>query len=188
MHSLKKDVEYCILDNENKKNWPAPFPALLYCFSTIDLMGALYWKCTSKDSKQKKNCEDKYKMGVTNKSLNYMIDFMSYSELEATLIQKVFRHNLVHLAQPSPKVKYKETEYSWHYYHKDPNMHLQIKKDLEKNIMVFYISILNLVEDVVNSVLGPNGYLERLSENTEDGIALRIKFDKMYVEIYQPND
>ena len=34
--SLNKDVKHCLREPY------APFPAILYCFSTIDLLGALY--------------------------------------------------------------------------------------------------------------------------------------------------
>ena len=40
IYSLEKDVKYCLTES----NFPiqyAPFPALLYCFSTIDLLGSL---------------------------------------------------------------------------------------------------------------------------------------------------
>ncbi|HKG42045.1 MAG TPA: hypothetical protein VKA98_07900, partial [Nitrososphaeraceae archaeon] len=37
MDALKKDIDHCV------KTQPyAPFPALIYCFSNIDLLGALY--------------------------------------------------------------------------------------------------------------------------------------------------
>ena len=181
--SLEKDVKYCILDNECQENWPAPFPALLYCFSTIDLMGALYWKCTLTDQKQQADCESNYDSGVTNKSLNYMLDFMKYPELEAKLIQKVFRHKLVHLAQPLPMAKYDNKQYLWKYFHNDRNMHLRIKEELSTGINVFHISIWSLVEDIADSALGPNGYLEQLSKDTNEGSALRDAFDKAYGDI-----
>lgn len=183
MGSLEKDVKYCILDNEGQKNWPAPFPALLYCFSTIDLMGALYWKCTLSDSKQKNNCVNNFDSGVTNKSLNYMIDFMKYPDLEANLIQKVFRHKLVHLAQPRPIAQYYEKKYAWIYVHNDRNAHLRILNETKNDINHFQISIWSLVEDVVESALGPNGYIEQLSKDTSEGLALRKSFEKAYVEV-----
>ena len=37
INSLKKDCEQCLFSKH-----PAPFPALLYCFSVIDLLGALF--------------------------------------------------------------------------------------------------------------------------------------------------
>jgi len=40
INSLENDVRRCI--SESGPYAPAPFPALLYCFATIDLLGALY--------------------------------------------------------------------------------------------------------------------------------------------------
>lgn len=185
--SLRKDVSFCVLDNIGHVNWPAPFPALLYCFSTIDLLGALYWKCTLKGKKQQKSCETKVDSGVTNKSLNYMIDFMSYPELEATLIQKVFRHKLVHLAHPLPVAKYGKEQYEWCYHHNERSRHLKIDKDRENGVSIFQISIWSLVEDIVDSVLGPNGYLHCLSRDTPEGEVLRKKYQIVYRELYENN-
>jgi hypothetical protein len=48
LDSLEKDVNHCVPyytdeDIKNKiKKHSAPFPALMYCFSIIDLLGALY--------------------------------------------------------------------------------------------------------------------------------------------------
>jgi hypothetical protein len=39
--SLEKDVQYCLRENNSPLQY-APFPALLYCFSTIDLLGSLF--------------------------------------------------------------------------------------------------------------------------------------------------
>lgn len=183
MDSLEKDVKYCILDNEGQANWPAPFPALLYCFSTIDLMGALYWKCTLTESKQQNNCENNFDSGVTNKSLNYMKDFMKYPALEAKLIQKVFRHKLVHLAQPMPIAKYDKKKYAWRYIHNDRNAHLRILNQPSGDIYHFQVSIWSLVEDIVESALGPNGYMEQLSKDTSEGSELRKSFKNAYAEI-----
>src|SRR5215212_2354572 len=40
INSLEKDVKYCIMEINSHIQY-APFPALLYCFSTIDLLGSL---------------------------------------------------------------------------------------------------------------------------------------------------
>ena len=178
--SLKKDVSFCVLDNVGHKNWPAPFPALLYCFSTIDLMGTLFWKCTLGDRKQQAECEAKTESGITNKALNYMLEFMRYPELEAKLIQKVFRHKLVHLAQPLPIAEYDGRKYSWCYLHNDRSQHLKLVADNVTGLSIFRVSIWSFTEDIVDSIFGPNGYLEIMSSNTTEGQQLRDRFQKAY--------
>ncbi len=181
--SLMKDVSYCILDNKNHERWPAAFPALLYCFSTIDLLGCLYWKCTLSNKNQQKKCLDEYSNGVTNKSFNYMMDFMHYPELESKLIQKVFRHKIVHLAQPSPSQKYAGKEYSWAYSHNDRSKHLKIFVEPTMQVSIFHISIWSLTEDISDSVFGSTGYLGKLADDTPEGHDLREKFNNAYKEI-----
>ncbi|WP_316367555.1 hypothetical protein [Candidatus Thiodiazotropha sp. CDECU1] len=179
--SLEKDVSFCILENTNNGSWPAPFPALLYCFSTIDLLGTLYWKCTLTDEQQQSSCTSKIDFGITNKSLNYMTDYMRYPELEAKLIQKVFRHKLVHMAQPLPKARYGKKNYSWQYFHNDRSNHLSIV-NVENNTYRFSVSIWSFVEDIKDSVFGPRGYLDGLARDTPDGERLRDAFKKAYQE------
>ena len=92
--SLKKDCEHCLF-----KEHPAPFPALLYCFATIDLLGALYVGDAKNDA------------STTKQSLDYMTGIMKYPELQAKLLQKVFRHKLVHLAQPKSITEFDGKKY-----------------------------------------------------------------------------
>ena len=185
--SLQKDVCFCILDNAGHRNWPAPFPALLYCFSTIDLMGALFWKCTLTDKIQQAKCDQDIERGVSNKSLNYMLEFMRYPELEANLIQKIFRHKLVHLAQPLPISEYCGKKYSWRYLHNDRSQHLRFREDGVTGTSAFQVSIWSLTEDIVDSIIGPNGYLERISTDTSDAQRLRDRFNKAYENCFQIN-
>ena len=65
--SLKNDVNHCV-----KTEPYAPYPALIYCFSNIDLLGSLYAGKAGKDA------------NTTQQSKNYMKHFMGYSELQST--------------------------------------------------------------------------------------------------------
>jgi hypothetical protein len=88
LDSLVKDVSICIKET-------CPFPGLLYCFSTTDLLGSLYKGDATGDTRKYG-----YTVGTTLKSQEYMIDMMGYSKEETQLLQQVFRHKIVHLAQP----------------------------------------------------------------------------------------
>jgi hypothetical protein len=71
MNSLKNDVNHCV-----KIEPYAPYPALIYCFSNIDLLGALYGGEAGKNANT-----------TQQQSKNYMKCFMGYSELQSTLLQ-----------------------------------------------------------------------------------------------------
>jgi hypothetical protein len=83
MNSLKNDVNHCV-----KTEPYAPYPALIYCFSNIDLLGALYAGKAGSGA------------NTTQQSKNYMKLFIGYSELQSTLLQCIFRHKLIHVAEP----------------------------------------------------------------------------------------
>jgi len=148
-NSLENDCKHCLF-----KDHSAPFPALLYCFSNIDLLGALYVGNAKDDAP------------TTKQSMDYMTGIMKYPELQAKLLQKVFRHKLVHLAQPNPVTNFENKKYLWWECH-EPNraLHLKIENTDKQNEYIFRISINDFLEDIVDSVWSANGYFEQLSKN-----------------------
>jgi len=162
--SLKKDCEHCLF-----KDHPAPFPALLYCFSVIDLLGSLY----AGDAKSSS--------GITKRALDYMINMMSYPKEKAELLQKVFRHKIVHLAQPNPKTKHNGRVYLWWLCHeKDYEKHFIVNSIKKSKELIFQISVASLVDDIANSVFRPNGYLHRLEMEPD----LQSNFQTAYKQIF----
>jgi hypothetical protein len=181
--SLQSDVRYCVVLNTGTQDWPAPLPALLYCFSTIDLLGALYaGDATNKAS-------------TTKQSKKYMVDIMRYPEEKADLLQQVFRHKIVHLAQLSPRINIntsviKERNlssnlkvgcYTWAYSHNERGIHMSVEEKRPGEFR-FRVSIWSLVEDIVDSVYKPNGYLHRLENNEEK---LQDNFKNAYDQIFE---
>lgn len=171
MDALKKDIDHCI------KTQPyAPFPALIYCFSNIDLLGALY---TGRADKAAPTTQRSKKYSTTQQSKKYMKDFMGYNEEKSTLLQCIFRHKLVHLAEPLLSViEYKSRLIAWKYNHYNTVNHLifvpastannkiQITANWDIHFdEVFEISILGLANDIINSVYKANGYIESLQKN-----------------------
>ena len=177
LDSLQKDVNHCL-------KYPyAPFPALLYCFSTIDLLGALYRGNATKDA------------NTSLQSADYMKDFLRYTDEQARLLQKIFRHKIVHLAQPKPIIEDDSRMVAWHYYHDNKTEHLKLKK-LQKPVKytvtgswtMFYdyefgVSIKHIVDDIRQSLEDTSkGYLESLSRNS----SLQSLFRKAIEEILNP--
>jgi hypothetical protein len=176
LEALEKDTTHCLTGDL------APFPAILLCVSTIDLLGAL----AAGDAKPR--------AATTEQSKDYMCGFMNYTEDQAKLLQKLFRHKLVHLAQPKAAVAHKGKMVTWRYWHDDAGQHLRLIKlpdpvthTIASGLSVtvdheFGPSIVHLVKDVTESVRRPGGYLSRLkAEET-----LRRRFETAIGQIYGP--
>jgi len=174
--SLQRDVLVCTHEAT------AAFPAILYCFSTIDLLGALL------------GGDAKSSSGVTDRAKAYARRFMHYSAEQCDLLWGIFRHKIVHLAQPSPVKLFKGKKTTWRYWHDDGGHHLKLVPlvppvqeartsglsfEAEQR---FEISIRHLVADVVDSVHAPGGYLHTLASDTD----LQGKFTTAVTQIYEP--
>lgn len=94
-----KDTQHCLTPPY------APFPAILLCFSTIDLLGALAAGNAGP------------RAPPTAQSVAYMRCFMNYSADQAELLQKLYRHKLVHLAQPKTAVAHSGKMVTWCHEH-----------------------------------------------------------------------
>ena len=181
--TLEKDVKHCLLlQSQSTPNAPAPFPALLFCFAIIDLLGSLH------------SGNARAVSGISERSRKYMQKFMHYTSEQSRLIQEVFRHKLVHLAQPRTVIKHNDQNITWFEHHNNPSKHLRIDKLSSKERIVvdylpfeievdhiFNISIMDLVDDIKKSVISPNGYLATL-ERTPD---LQDRFEQAIIQIYE---
>jgi hypothetical protein len=163
--SLKRDVQLCIKET-------LPFPALLYCFATIDLLGSLY----KGDATGDKRTYGK-EVGTTRKAREYMIEIIKYPEYETSLLQDQFRHKLVHLAQPQAVIFDTKNNriIGWMLYNKYEGKHMLLEKLKSAQPVdvlapcpmwvdhLFTVSIEKMVRDIEISInAAPNGYLERL--------------------------
>ena len=121
--SLQKDVIHCLQQPF------APFPAILYCISTIDLMGAL---CAGQVANKDPTTGKRIFVDTTANSAKYMRNYIGYTEQQSDLIIQIFRHELVHLAQPRLTFSYKNKVVTWEYVHECTSKHLLIE-DLPSN-------------------------------------------------------
>jgi hypothetical protein len=182
MNSLRKDVLHCL-----RKPY-APFPALLYCISSMDFLGALFaGQGAKKDSITSKSVD------TAGNSKAYMHHFMGYTQDQCSLIIDLFRHKLVHLAQPKPSTVYYGKIVSWYYEHNPSPKHLllenaptgakiQIKSDWEIPVdQTFCLSITQFMEDIRDSVYRHGGYLDLMETDSN----IQDKFEKAIQEIFQ---
>ncbi len=175
IEALQKDVAHCLREPY------APFPAIVYCFSTVDLLGAL---CAGDASK---------KAQTSKQSSDYMRRFMQYTEEQTKLLMEIFRHKIVHLAQPKAVSEYGGKKVAWRYWHDNADRHLKLTKlnepaqiQLTSSWVIsadheFEFSIFHLVKDIAESVQAPSGYLHTLKSDTD----LQDRFEKALTGIYE---
>jgi acyl-CoA synthetase (AMP-forming)/AMP-acid ligase II len=115
LNSLENDIYRCLPRDGDKKETTsyAPFPALLYCFSIIDLLGGLYAG----------NCRSG---NTTKNSEAYMEDFLKYTPDKIFLLQKLYRHKVVHLSQPKSVILYNKQNIAWRHDENQRSKHLTI--------------------------------------------------------------
>jgi hypothetical protein len=164
VNSFESDAEHCLPKDPHDERI-APFPILLYCFATIDLLGALMSGRADRNAPTPKQ------------SIQYMTSYMIYTPENARILLDLFRHKLVHLAQPNPVIRMDSEVITWRYYHNNSQFHLKklpVPQDKDNIIYVssdwtipvtheFNISIMDLVNDIKDSTSRPNGYLDMLA-------------------------
>jgi hypothetical protein len=177
IEALEKDVAHCLREPY------APFPAIVYCFATVDLLGAL---CAGDASK---------KAPTVQQSTDYMHRFMHYTDEQTKLLMVIFRHKIVHLAQPNAVSEYNGKKVAWRYWHDNSERHLKLTKlkepvqhQLTSSWVVtidyeFEFSIAHLVKEIGASVREPEGYLHKLATDSD----LQDRFEKVLSEIYGNN-
>jgi hypothetical protein len=184
--SLQKDVNACLKEH-------CPFPALLYCFSTIDLLGAVYPGFAAESSNTRGNFKQYACKFMENG--NQRPKHEKYSNECVDLIQDIFRHKIVHLAQPRIVIKNKDRLIVWRYEYPESLNHLKLeyigkKRRVIRNLTpyaifydhIFTISITQFVSDIIESVSRDrDGYLATLDSGYKN---MQPNFDTAIKEIY----
>lgn len=175
--ALKKDVDHCL-----QKPY-APFPAIMFCFATVDMMGALVKGEAHSGS------------STVSNTASYFKEYMGYTDEECFLMMNLFRHKLAHLSQPKIVVKYDPSGkfVTWHYHHDDVSMHrkiapmpagaaIEIKAGWTIPVdQTFHLGIKQLVKEIEDSVYGQGGYFDKFGNNTD---SLQENFKKAVARIY----
>ena len=178
VNSLESDATHCIpADPQDKRI--APFPIVLYCFSTIDLLDALVAGRADENAP------------TPSQSKEHMRRFMSYSPKDADVLIDLFRHKIVHLAQPGPSIRKGSDVITWEHHHYDRRFHLKklpyaqgakiadVPSDWHIPVThEFHISIIDFVKDIKDS--RPKGYLDMLEQKP----LLRQKYQDAINQIY----
>jgi hypothetical protein len=180
INSLENDVERCLPVDKKEAAEYAPFPALMYCFSIIDLLGSLY-------------AGDARSGNTTHNSARYMEDYMKYPKDKLRLLQKIYRHKIVYLSQPKYAMEYNNQTIGWRHDEDNRSKHLTIEQipcyaptDPFDKIYCdasYIVSIKALKDDIKDSVTRyPDGYMEHLKNDAD----LKERFKTAINEIYDP--
>lgn len=181
--SLESDARHCLPVDPNDPRI-APFPILLYCFATVDMLGALLAGNAGKHAP------------TTEQSIKYMTRFMDYSLENANILIESFRHKLVHLAQPNAVGRHGSETLTWKHHHNDRQFHL-IKAPFQQGKEIdgipsdwhipvtheFHISIMDFVNDIKQSATKPNGYLDMLQSSPYLQTNYETAINQIYGEI-----
>lgn len=164
LNSLANDVKRCFPQKmiNNEEPDPAPFPALMYCFSIIDLLGALYTGNARSDK-------------TTENARKYMERFfLKYPQDKRRLLWQIYRHRLVHLSQPKYAMLHEQKILGWMHNENERHNHLEIVFEekivdipINDKIKVakihcdgyYNISVHRLKDDIIDSVTRkPGGF------------------------------
>jgi hypothetical protein len=181
--SLENDVNRCLPTQRAKIEVTgyAPFPALMYCFSVIDLLGSLMTGNARSGN-------------TTDNASRYMKEYLNIPKDKVRLLQKIYRHKLVHLSQPKLAMLYDNQILAWKHDEGLPAKHLTIDPtpgDIPLPMGLgnihcdaqYIVSISVLMNDIRDSVIrSPGGYLEDLKNNAD----LQNKFVAAINQIYDP--
>jgi len=179
--SLENDVNRCLPTAKTEAAEYAPFPALMYYFSIVDLLGSLY-------------AGNARSANTTDNAARYMEKYLNYSKDKLRLLQKIYRHKIVHLSQPKFVMLYNKQIIAWKHEEGVTSRHLTINPTpgyvnipggsgkIYCNAQ-YIISIVTLKDDIKNSVVrSPGGYMEDLRNNTD----LQSKFVTAINQIFDP--
>jgi hypothetical protein len=181
LNSLENDVNRCLPTAKLEAAEYAPFPALMYCFSIVDLLGSLY-AGNARTGNTTKNAE------------RYMEKYMNYPNDKLCLLQKIYRHKTVHLSQPKFAMLHNKQIIAWKHEEGVTSRHLTIDPtpgyvNIPGRTSKIYcnaqyvISIVTLKDDIKNSVArSPDGYIEDLRNNND----LQSKFVTAINQIFDP--
>lgn len=157
--SLRNDVARCFWDIPDR-NSPqiALFPALMYCFATVDYFSSL-WRGWNKSDPKK----DRYQ---TPRMTDFLVAFLLYPKKEARLAIELWRHKLMHTSEPRRLgSKPPETKvYEWQAGIGLPNhMRLQEAGTPEHSFLPFDCN--EFVRDMEEAIFGPCGYFAALRDD-----------------------
>ena len=135
----------------------APFPIAMYAFATIDYFSSFWAGWNDKRSRPKTD-----KRSQKKRMADFLEKYLRYPQKESQLAIDVWRHKLMHTAEPK-RLKEGQMTYEWLIADRDSN-HWKLVK-LGEDMFELRIGIFNLIDDLRAGIFGPSGYFDELNRS-----------------------
>jgi hypothetical protein len=157
IESLKSDLRIC--------QQGAFFPIVMYTFATIDYFSSFWVGWNDPKGENRTRSYNRDRRNQTERMVYFMKKYMNYPVKSSRIAIAIFRHKLMHTAEPRViTARNKKERYYW-----------KITFDLDINHFLpqrvaddpndpgyehydFCISVPRLISDIENSIFGPQGY------------------------------
>lgn len=94
--SLRSDIHRCFWPiGDPGAPAPAPFPALMYCFATLDYLSSFWRGWNKADPTPPPNKENQ-----TQRMTEFLVTFLLYPRKESRIAIDFWRHKLMHTSEP----------------------------------------------------------------------------------------
>ena len=168
--SLQNDVSRCYWDIRHPRApAPAPFPAVMYAFATIDYFPS-YWAGWNESSPGKSQ---------TDRLTGFMEKYLLYPSKESQIAVNFWRHKLMHTAEPRILRNADNSEvYIWEIGTPLPS-HMMLLPSNKPTTFKLQFDPFALVHDLRDGVFGPHGY----SSDLRDSADLQDKYQHCHTEM-----
>jgi hypothetical protein len=141
----------------------APFPAVMYCFATVDYFSSFWEGWNDRNSPHYPG----HNRSQTDRMLDYLCLFFRYPRREAFIAINIWRHKLMHTAQPRIVTTGEATPRTfWWLCGPDLEGHMRLRQDdPAKYEFILPFACNEFVRDLEEAVFGPIGYFHALVRN-----------------------
>ena len=166
INSLQNDAMRAFVDID--KIAPAPFPIAMYAFATIDYFSS-FWRGWNQNLP---SGEDQ-----TKRMVDFLEEFLKYPKKESSIAINIWRHKLMHTAEPRILKDNADSQYGWLIGPRVGN-HWELQ-EYSSHYFILNVGVFNLIDDLKEGVFGNNGYFKKLKSSSD----LQENWKKMISEI-----
>jgi hypothetical protein len=174
LDSLDNDTKRCFAPIDGLQF--APFPAVLYAFSTVDYFSSAWkgWNDPVFGRKKKK------RRNQTKRLVAFLARFIRYGKKESQIAVSVWRHKLMHTGEPRlVRNKTKTEKYGWEISYESPDNMKLVPVTGGSATHKLVLNPLTLAKDLREAVFGAGRYWDQL----QDSILLQARFLRFRNEI-----
>ena len=155
LSSLERDTKRCFAPIDNLA--PAPFPAVLYAFATIDYLSSCWrgWNDSKRNPRRKQ----------TERLESFLVRICRYGKKESRIAVMLWRHKLMHTGEPRLlRNKTGKEIYAWQIHGRGKSHMKLVKRGKSGRFTVFKFQLnpFVLARDLRQAVFGKGGYWDKL--------------------------